>query len=58
MNLKKLQWGITSHRSEWPAIKNLWSTNAGEGVQWKEPYTGSENVNWYGHYAKQCGGSS
>ena len=29
----KLQWGITSHWSEWPSSKNLQTINAGEGVE-------------------------
>ena len=28
----KLQWGITSHRLEWPSLKSLQITNAGEDV--------------------------
>ena len=27
----KLQWGITSHQSEWPSLKSLQITNVGEG---------------------------
>ena len=33
----KLQWGTTSHRSKWPSLKNLQITNAGEGVEKREP---------------------
>ena len=29
----KLQWGITSHWSEWLSLSNLQVTNAGEGVE-------------------------
>ena len=44
----KLQWGITSHQSEWPLSKNLQTMNAGEGVEKREPsYTVGVNVNWY-----------
>ena len=32
----KLQWDITSQRSEWPSSKNLQTTNAGEGVEERE----------------------
>ena len=33
----KLQWGITSHKSEWPSSKSLQAINAGEGVGKSEP---------------------
>ena len=33
----KLQWGITSHGSEWPSSKRLQVINAGEGVEKSEP---------------------
>ena len=29
----KLQWGITSHQSEWPSSKSLQIINVGEGVE-------------------------
>ena len=29
----KLQWGTTSHQSEWPSLKSLQITNAGEGEE-------------------------
>ena len=32
----KLQWGITSHRSEWPPSKSLQTINAGESVENRE----------------------
>ena len=32
----KLQWGITSHQSEWPASKHLQTINAGEAVEKRE----------------------
>ena len=42
----KLQWGITSHQSEWPSSKNLQTINAGEGVGKREPScTAGGNVN-------------
>ena len=49
----------TSHWSEWPSLKSLQITNAGEGVEKREPsYTVGGNVNWCRHYGKQYGGSS
>ena len=55
----KLQWGITSHQSEWSSLKSLQITNAGEGVEKREPsYAVGGNVSWCSHYGKQCGGSS
>ena len=54
----KLQWGFTSHQSEWPSSKNLQTINAGEGVDKRETsYTVGGNVNWYDHYGEQYGGS-
>ena len=54
----KLQWGITSHHSEYPSSKNLQTINDGEGVEKRETfYTVGENVNWYSHYGEQYGGS-
>ena len=39
-------------------IKNLQTTNAGEGVEKREPlYTVGGNVNWYSHDGEQYGGS-
>ena len=39
-------------------IKNLQTINAGEAVEKREPsYTVGGNVNWYGHYGEQYGGS-
>ena len=32
----KLQWDITSHWSEWPSSKSLWTINAGQGVEKSE----------------------
>ena len=45
--------------TEWPSLKSLQITNAGEGVEKRKPsYTVGGNVNWYSHYGKQYGGSS
>ena len=55
----KLQWGTTSHWSEWPSLACLQITNAREGVEEKEPsYTVGGNLSWYNHYGRQYGGSS
>ena len=44
-DLPKLQCGTTSHQSEWPSSKSLQITNAGEGMEKREPsYTVSGNV--------------
>ena len=44
----------TLHWSAWPSLKNLQITNAGEGVERREPsYTSSGNVNSYSYYGKQ-----
>ena len=41
----KLQWGTTSHQSEWPSLKSLQITNAGESIEKREPsYTVGGNV--------------
>ena len=49
----------TSHQSEWPSLVSPQITNAGEGVEKREPsYTVGGNVNWYNHYGKQYGGTS
>ena len=54
----KTKMGITSHQSEWPSLKSLQITNAGEGVEKREPScTVGGNVNWYSHYGEQYGGS-
>ena len=48
----------TPHWSEWPSSKILQITNAGEGVEEREPsYTVGGNVSWYSHCGKQYGGS-
>ena len=52
----KLQWGNTLLWSELPSSKNLQTTNAGEGVEKREPsYTTGVNVNWYNHYGEHYG---
>ena len=49
----------TSHRLEWPSLVNLQITNAGEGVNKREPsYTLGGNVNWFNHYGEQYGSTS
>ena len=49
----------TSQCSEWPSLIRLQITNAGEGVEKREPScTVGGNVNWYNHYGKQYVGSS
>ena len=54
----KLQWDITSHKSEWPSSKSLQTINAGEGVEKREcSCTIGGNVNWYSHYGRQYGDS-
>ena len=46
------------HLTKWPSLKSVQITNAGEGVEKREPsYTVGGNVNWYIHYGKQYGGS-
>ena len=45
--------------AEWPSLTSLKITNAGEGMEKKEPsFTLGRDVNWYNHYGKQYGGSS
>ena len=57
-NIQNKSTSITSHQSEWPSPKHMQVTNAGEGVEEKEPsYSVVRNVNWYSYYAKQYGGS-
>ena len=39
------------HHSEWPSLINLQITNAGQGVEKREPsHTVGGNVNWHNHY--------
>ena len=47
----KLQWDITSHKSEWPSAKNLQTVlqtiNAREDAEKREPsFTVGGDVNW------------
>ena len=50
----KLQWGITSHWSELPSSKSLQTTNAGEGMEKREPfYIVGGKVNCCSHYGIQ-----
>ena len=35
----KLQWGTTSHQSEWPSLETLQITNAGKGVEKRDLFT-------------------
>ena len=50
----KLQWGITSHWSEWPSLKSLQTINAGEGVKRRETsYPAGGNINWGSYRGKQ-----
>ena len=45
-------------QSEWLLCKSLQATNAGEGVEKREPsYTVGGNANQYSHYGEQCGDS-
>ena len=54
----KPQWGISSHRSEWPSSNYLQTTNAGDGGDKREPSsTLAGNANWYSYYGEQCGDS-
>ena len=47
----KLQWDTTSHQPEWPSSKSLWTINAEEGMEKRQPsYTVGGNVNWYSHH--------
>ena len=41
------------HLSEWPSLTSQQKTNAGEGVEKREPsFTIGGNVHWYNHYEK------
>ena len=47
-----------THRLEWASSENLQTTDAGEGVEKREPScTVGGNVNCYSHYGEQYGGS-
>ena len=54
MQIKTTMWyHLTLVRT---SIINLWTINAGEGVEKREPScTVGGNVNWYSHYGEQCG---
>ena len=55
---KKLQWGFTSHQSEWPSSKSPQTISTEEYVEKREPsYTVGGNVNWHSHYGEQYEGS-
>ena len=46
------------HQSEWPSLISPQITNAGDGVEKREPsYTIGGTVNWYNHYGEQYGGT-
>ena len=48
----------TSHHSEWPSLRSPQITNAGEGVEKREPsYTVGGNISCYNHYGEQYGGN-
>ena len=50
---------ITSYQSEWPSLKCLQMTRAGEHMEKREAsYTAGGNVNWCSHYGQEHGGSS
>ena len=56
----KLQWGITSHQSEWPSSKKTKNKklqiNAGQYVERREPFFAvNGNVNWCSLYGEQYG---
>ena len=57
MQIKTTRGYITSHLLECLLPENLQTTNAGEGVEKREPScTVGGNVNWYSHYGEQHGG--
>lgn len=48
-----------SPTTEWPASKRQEIIDASKKMEKREPLcTDGENINWYGHYGKQYGGSS
>ena len=54
MQIKTTNEVPTSYQSEWPSLKSLKITNAGEGVEKRESsYIVGMNVNWYNHYGEQ-----
>ena len=59
MQIKKPQWDIASHLSQWLSSKRPQITSVGEDMEKREPlYTVEGNVNWCSHYGKQNGDSS
>ena len=55
----KLQWNMTSPCSEWPSLIRIQITNAGKGVEKRQPsYTVGGNVSPYNRCGKQYGDSS
>ena len=49
---------MTSPCSEWPSLIRIQITNAGKGVEKRQPsYTVGGNVSWYSHYGEQFGGT-
>ena len=58
IQIRYLQWGITSHQSDLLSSESLQTINAGEGVEKKETsYTVIWNVSGYNHCGEQYGGS-
>ena len=57
--IRELQVKTTIHTSQKSHHSSLQVTNAGEGVEQREPsYTVTGNVSWYSHCGKQHGDSS
>ena len=57
MQIKKPQWDITSHMSQWLLSKRTQITNAGEDVG-KPTSTAGGDVHWCSHCGKPDGGFS
>ena len=56
MQIKTIMRYVTDTSHELP--KSLKIINAGVGVEEREPsYTVGRDINWYGHYREQYGGS-
>ena len=52
------QWAITSQKSEWSALENLQTINAGRDAERRELFcTVGGKVNWHSHYGDQDGHS-
>ena len=48
-----MSYHFTPYQSEWPSSKSLQITNAGKGVEKREPpCTVGGNVNWCSHYGE------